>query len=141
MTALHRLPGDEPDRDTTLEHGELITAVELPAQDVAVRSTYRKARDRASYAFALASVAAGLVLDGGRVADVRLAWGGVAHKPWRATHAEAALVGARLSEDAVRAAAEAELAAAETDDESAYKVPLVRNLTTVTLMSLAEEGR
>jgi xanthine dehydrogenase YagS FAD-binding subunit len=141
MTALHRLPGDEPDRDTTLAHGELITAVELPAQDVAVRSTYRKARDRASYAFALASVAAGLVLDSGRVADVRLAWGGVAHKPWRATHAEAALLGARLDEDAVREAAEAELAAAETDEQSAFKVPLVRNLTIVTLMSLAEEGR
>ncbi|MEV7431615.1 MULTISPECIES: xanthine dehydrogenase family protein subunit M [unclassified Nocardioides] len=134
----HRLPGDRPEQDTTLAHGELVTAVELPASPVAARSTYRKARDRASYAFALVSVAAGVELDGGRVRDVRIAWGGVAHKPWRAEVAEEALRGQYLGEDAVRQAAEAELEAAVTDEQTAYKVAMVRNLTALTLTSLAE---
>ncbi len=93
LTDLHRLPGEHPEIETTLEPGELITAVELPALPFAARSTYRKVRDRASYAFALVSVAAALELDGGTVKDVRLALGGVAHKPWRAWKAEAALRG------------------------------------------------
>ncbi|WP_185996219.1 FAD binding domain-containing protein [Nocardioides campestrisoli] len=138
---LHRLPGDQPELDTTLAHGELIIAVELPEQAVAVRSTYLKARDRASYAFALASVAAGLVVEDGVVREVRLAWGGVAHKPWRAARAEAALLGRTLDEETVREAAEQELAAARVAEESAFKVPLVRNLTIHTLLSLAGEDR
>src|SRR6185295_11610497 len=87
LAELHRLPGEEPERDTVLGHGELITAVELPPLAFA-KSRYRKVRDRASYAFALVSVAAALDLAGGIVRDVRLALGGVAHKPWRATTAE-----------------------------------------------------
>ncbi|HEU5038306.1 MAG TPA: xanthine dehydrogenase family protein subunit M [Nocardioides sp.] len=138
---LHRLPGDRPERDTTLRHGDLITAVELPEQPVAARSTYRKARDRASYAFALVSVAAALELRDGVVEDVRIAWGGVAHKPWRARRAEAALVGRPLDGAAARAAAELELEAAETTAQTAYKVPMVRNLTALTLTTLAEDDR
>jgi xanthine dehydrogenase YagS FAD-binding subunit len=138
---LHRLPGDEPERDTTLRHGDLITAVELPEQSVAAHSTYRKARDRASYAFALVSVAAALELRDGLVEDVRLAWGGVAHQPWRARRAEAALVGRPLDEAAARAAAELELEAAEPTAQTAYKVPMVRNLTALTLTTLAEAAR
>ena len=88
---LHRLPGDRPDIETTLAPGELITAVELPAHAVAARSTYRKVRDRASYAFALVSVAAAIKVENGKVERVRIALGGVAHKPWRALKAEAAL--------------------------------------------------
>jgi xanthine dehydrogenase YagS FAD-binding subunit len=137
MAELHRLPGDEPQRDTTLRHGDLITAVELPASAAARRSTYVKARDRASYAFALVSVAAALELDGDTVRDVRIAWGGVAHKPWRATRAEQALRGQRLTEQAVRAAAEEELVAAETTHETEYKVAMVRNTTALAVRRLA----
>ena len=95
LVELHRLPGDRPDIDTQLGAGELITAIDLPALPFAARSTYRKVRDRASYAFALVSVAAALELDrDGRVAQARIAFGGVAHKPWRCERAEAALRGA-----------------------------------------------
>src|SRR5205823_9852644 len=100
---LHRLPGDAPERDTTLAHGELITAIELPP--ARGRSAYRKVRDRASYAFALVSAAAVLDVAGGDVADVRIALGGVAHKPWRAATAEARLRGGPATEEAFRAAA------------------------------------
>jgi xanthine dehydrogenase YagS FAD-binding subunit len=142
LTELHRLPGDRPDQDTTLAHGELITAVELPASAAARRSTYYKARDRASYAFALVSVAAALELeDDGSVRDLRLAWGGVAHRPWRATRAEELLRGAALSDDAVGAALDAELEAARTDEGSAYKVPMVRATTEHVLHRLTEGVR
>ena len=137
---LHRLPGDSPDRDTTLARGELITAIELPGETATPRSTYRKVRDRASYAFALVSVAAVLRLEEGVVRDVRVAWGGVAHKPWRSHRLEAALRGLRLDEETVRAAVDEELAAAETHDQTAYKIPMLRNVTTMTLLHLSEEG-
>ena len=90
LADLHRLPGDAPERDTTLRHGELITAVDLPALPIAARSAYRKVRDRASFAFALVSVATALELDddGETIADVRIAFGGLAHAPWRASRAE-----------------------------------------------------
>lgn len=84
----YRLPGDQPERDTTIEPGELIIAVALPPVPVAAHSTYRKVRDRASYAFALVSVAAALQVTDGRIDDVRLAFGSIAPKPWRATRAE-----------------------------------------------------
>jgi xanthine dehydrogenase YagS FAD-binding subunit len=135
-TALHRLPGDEPDHDTSLAHGELITSVELPASAVARTSTYVKVRDRASYAFALVSVAAGIDLDGDIVRDVRISWGGVAHKPWRATRAEEALRGQRLTEESVRDAANAELADAASTAGSAYKVAMVRNATALAFRRL-----
>ena len=135
---LHRLPGDHPERDTTLHHGELITAVELAASETARRSTYVKVRDRASYAFALVSVAAGVELEGDLVRDVRVAWGGVAHKPWRATRAEDALRGRTLADDGIEAAVYLELAAAETTDQTAYKLPMLRGATVTALRRLAE---
>jgi xanthine dehydrogenase YagS FAD-binding subunit len=138
---LHRLPGDDPSVDTTLGDDELITAVEIPSTAAGERSTYRKVRDRASYAFALVSVAGALDLDGRTVRDVRIAWGGVAHKPWRARRAEAALVGRELTEDAVRAAVDEELTAARTTDGTAYKIPMLRGSTALTLLRLAEEIR
>jgi xanthine dehydrogenase YagS FAD-binding subunit len=136
---LHRLPGDEPERDTTLEHGELITAVDLPPLDLAYNSKYRKVRERASYAFALVSVAAALDVEDGVVRDVRLALGGVAHKPWRATKAEEALRGEPAGEENFRAAAEIELEDARPLRENAFKVPLARNVITRTLLELSEE--
>jgi xanthine dehydrogenase YagS FAD-binding subunit len=136
---LHRLPGDEPERDTTLEHGELITAVDLPPLDFAYNSKYRKVRERASYAFALVSVAAALDVEDGVVRDVRLALGGVAHKPWRATKAEEALWGEPAGEENFRAAAEIELEDARPLRENAFKVPLARNVITRTLLELSEE--
>ncbi|RLV50911.1 xanthine dehydrogenase family protein subunit M [Nocardioides mangrovicus] len=141
-TELHRLPEEHPEHDTTLRHGELITAVELPSSPLAARSTYQKARDRASYAFALVSAAVGLDLDeDGTVRDVRIAWGGVAHKPWRATRAEDALRGEQPTEDAVRAAVDIELTGANTDDQSAYKLPMVRATTTYAVHRLLEGSR
>jgi len=137
---LHRLPGDEPQRDTTLEHGELITAVDLPPLGFASNSKYRKVRERTSYAFALVSVAAALDVDeDGTVRDVRLALGGVAHKPWRATKAEEALRGEPMNEANFRAAADIELEDAEPLRENAFKVPLARNVIARTLLDLSEE--
>jgi xanthine dehydrogenase YagS FAD-binding subunit len=141
LTDLHRLPGDHPERDTVLERGELITAVDLPPLPMAARSRYRKVRDRASYAFALVSVAAALQVADGVVGDVRLALGGVAHKPWRATTAEQALRGAPATQDSFRAAAEAELAGARTLPGNAFKVPLARNVIVSTLLELMEALR
>ena len=140
LVDLHRLPGDRPDLDTTLSRGDLVTSVEIPLTDLARRSTYVKARDRASYAFALVSVAGALDLDGDTVRDVRIAWGGIAHKPWRATRAEDALRGGPLTEERVREAAEAELADARTTEQNAWKVPMVRNATVQVLTALAEEA-
>ncbi|MCH1866232.1 xanthine dehydrogenase family protein subunit M [Nocardioides sp. CFH 31398] len=141
MTELHRLPGHHPERDTTLAHGELVTHVELTGSDLALRSTYVKVRDRASYAFALVSVAAGLELDGDGedavVRDVRLAWGGVAHKPWRATAAEDVLRGRPLDAAAVREAVDAETRDATTTTENAYKPAMLRGATTAALAALA----
>lgn len=139
LAGLHRLPGDEPQRDTTLRHGELITAVTVPDLSYGATSAYRKVRDRASYAFAVVSVAAAVDVSGGVVRDVRLAFGGVAHKPWRASTAEAALRGAPATEEAFRAAADAELEAAEPLRDNMFKVPLLANLVTRTLSDLSSE--
>ncbi len=136
LTDLHRLPEDHPEIETVLAPGELITAIELPALPFAARSTYRKVRDRASYAFALVSVAAALELDGGTVQDVRLALGGVATKPWRAWKAEAALKGRPATEDSFRAAAEAELADARPLRDNGFKVELARRTITAVLNEL-----
>jgi xanthine dehydrogenase YagS FAD-binding subunit len=136
---LHRLPGGDPSRDTTLQHGELITAVDLPAPDMP--STYRKVRDRASYAFALVSVAAALRVEDGVVRDVRLALGGVAHRPWRASAAEYVLRGLPATEASFARAAESELEAATPLPDNGYKLPLARNLLVRTLLALAEGPR
>jgi xanthine dehydrogenase YagS FAD-binding subunit len=140
MPGLHRLPGDAPERDTVLAHGDLITAVEVPGLPWATRSRYRKVRDRASFAFAVVSVAAALDLDeaGGAIRDARLALGGVAHVPWRALAAEDALRGAPATRESFEAAAEAELAAAVPLRDNAFKVSLAHNLIVRTLLELAE---
>jgi xanthine dehydrogenase YagS FAD-binding subunit len=138
LVELHRLPGGEPQRDTVLAHGELITAVDLPPLSFAKTSRYYKVRDRASYAFALISVAAALDVADGLVRDARIALGGVAHKPWRATLAEASLQGAPASEDAFLRAADAELAAAEPLHGNQFKVPLLRNTLALALRELAQ---
>jgi xanthine dehydrogenase YagS FAD-binding subunit len=138
VAELHRLPGDQPERDTLLEHGELITAVELPPLPAAALSRYRKVRDRASYAFALVSVAAVLEVRDGVVAGVRVGLGGVAHKPWRAAMLERALLGGPATPDGFHAAAEAELAEARPLRGNAFKVSLARNLVIATLQELAE---
>ncbi|MEV4644157.1 xanthine dehydrogenase family protein subunit M [Saccharopolyspora sp. NPDC049357] len=137
LVDLHRLPGHEPQRDTVLEHGELITSVDVPPLGFASTSRYRKARDRTSFAFALVSVAAALDVDGGAVRDVRLALGGVAHKPWRAVAAEDALRGATATAESFRRAADAELEAADPLPGNEFKVPLVRNMITGVLSDLA----
>jgi xanthine dehydrogenase YagS FAD-binding subunit len=137
LTDLHRLPGDRPDIETVLEPGELITAIELPALPIATRSTYRKVRDRASYAFAIISVAAALEIEGGRVTDARLALGGVAHKPWRAWGAEAALRGRLAGEAAFAAAADAALADAQPLKDNGFKVELAKRTLVGVLGNLA----
>lgn len=137
LTDFHRLPEDRPDIETVLKPGELITAVELPALPMARRSTYRKVRDRASYAFAIASVAAALELEGDTIKDVRLALGGVAHKPWRASKAEAALRGKPANEAVFSAAAEAELADARPLRDNGFKIELTRRTITAVLRDLA----
>lgn len=134
---LHRLPGDTPERDTVLEHGDLIIAVELPALRVAAHSAYYKVRDRASYAFALVSVAAALQVADGRVQEVRIALGGVSHKPWRALRAEASLRGAEAAAESFDRAAEAELAEARPLKHNAFKIPLARNTLRMVLRNLA----
>jgi xanthine dehydrogenase YagS FAD-binding subunit len=140
IPGLHRLPGTEPDRDTVLEPGELITAVELgPPPRPEAHHRYRKVRERRSFAFALVSVAVVLDLDrdGGTVTDVRIALGGVAHVPWRATIAEDALRGGRIDPERVAAAARAELDQAEPLRDNAYKVQLAHNLIVTTLLGLS----
>jgi xanthine dehydrogenase YagS FAD-binding subunit len=137
LVDLHRLPGEQPQRDTVLEHGELITAIDLPPLGFATNSRYRKVRDRASYAFALVSIAAAIDVVDGAVRDVRIALGGVAHKPWRATTAEEVLRDAPASEDSFRSAAEAELAEARPLTGNAFKIPLARNLIVRMLLDLA----
>ena len=138
---LHRLPEDRPDIETVLEPGELITAVELPAPNPAERATYRKVRDRSSYAFALVSVAAALELDGDAIVGARLALGGVAPKPWRARRAEEALRGQPPTEATFRKAADAELADARPLSGNAFKVELARRALAAVLQQLTEGAR
>ncbi|QUC59178.1 xanthine dehydrogenase family protein subunit M [Streptomyces sp. A2-16] len=132
--------GDTPHRETALPPGALITGVTLPPAPVAARSRYRKVRERASYAFAIGSVAAALDLRDGVVRDVRLAFGAVASRPWRATAAERVLTGAPADAETFAAAADAELAAAKPLPHNAYKVTLMRNLVVAVLTELTEEA-
>ncbi len=138
LADLHRLPEDHPEIETLLTPGELITAVELPALGFSARSAYRKVRDRSSYAFALVSVAAAIELDGDTVKDLRIALGGVAHKPWRAFKAEAALRGQPATAENFRAAAEAELADAQPLRDNAFKIELARRTMVAVLTELTE---
>ena len=134
----HRLPGATPNVDTNLQADELITAVDLPAMPFAVRSSYLKVRDRASYAFALVSVAAVLDLAADRkINNVRIALGGVAHKPWRALEAEKQLIGQVADEKAFRAAAETALQGAKGYKDNAFKIELAKRSIVRALMTTA----
>ncbi|MGH9943225.1 MAG: FAD binding domain-containing protein [Pyrinomonadaceae bacterium] len=130
----HRLPGDTPEKDTNLQHGELIVAIDLPKSNFAKNSYYLKVRDRASYAFALVAVAAALELEGGTIRQARVVLGSVAHKPWRSPEAEAALSGRPASEESFRRAAEAALKDAKPLAHNAYKVELGKRAIVRALM-------
>jgi len=140
LTEFYLPVGDTPHRETALPPGALITGVTLPPAPGAALSRYRKVRERASYAFAIGSIAAALEVQDGVVRDVRLAFGAVASKPWRARTAERVLVGAPADAETFAAAADAELASAEPLPHNGYKVTLMRNLVVAVLTELAEEG-
>jgi xanthine dehydrogenase YagS FAD-binding subunit len=135
IPGLHRLPGDKPQHDTVLNGGDLITAVELAAPTP--RSVYRKVRDRASFSFAVFSVAAVAELADGALKDVRIALGGVAHVPWRAERAEAVLRGSEPTPERLAEAAAAELEQARPLRDNAFKVQLARNVLVRTLAELS----
>jgi xanthine dehydrogenase YagS FAD-binding subunit len=136
----HRLPGDTPEKDNNLQHGELIVAIDLPKSNFAKNSYYLKVRDRASYAFALVAVAAALDLNGGTIRQARVVLGGVAHKPWRSTEAEAALSGRPASEETFRRAAEAALKDARPLAHNAYKVELGKRAIIRALMRASRQA-
>jgi xanthine dehydrogenase YagS FAD-binding subunit len=136
----HRLPGDTPEKDNVLEHGELITAIEIPSSALGSNSYYLKVRDRSSYAFALVSVAAGFEVKGGMIQKSRIAMGGVAHKPWRAAIAEKSLQGKRPTEDAIKAAAEAEMKEAKPLEHNGYKVELGKRALILALKRALKVG-
>ena len=141
IAEFHRLPRNTPERDTNLGRGELIVAVDLPAMPFATRSHYLKVRDRASYAFALVSVAA--ILDVGsskKIKAARVALGGVAHKPWRASKAEQELSGKTADEKTFRAAAEAELAAAKGYKHNSFKIELAKRAIVRALSTVAAKA-
>jgi xanthine dehydrogenase YagS FAD-binding subunit len=136
----HRLAGETPHVETELMPDELITGIDIAPLSFGRNSLYRKVRDRASYAFALVSVAAALEMEGGKVSRVRLALGGVAHKPWRAFEAERALTGANADRKAFEHAAEAELASAHGFEHNAFKIELARRTIVSVLNELAERS-
>jgi xanthine dehydrogenase YagS FAD-binding subunit len=137
----HRLPGNTPEKDNTLEHGELITSIEIPKNNFAGKSYYLKVRDRASYAFALVSVAAALEMNGNKIKDARVALGGVSHKPWRATEAEKFLKGKDATEANFKAAAEAEMKAAKPLEHNKFKVELGKRAIARALMMAMNGGK
>ena len=139
LADLYRSPAGAPDRETVLQYADLIAAVEIPGLTDAANSDYRKVRDRASYAFALVSVAAVLRVEDNQVAHIRLALGGVAPRPWRAHSAERELLGLPATEDSFRAAAEAELAAATGREHNAFKPQLALRTIVATLRRLATQ--
>src|SRR2546423_3868926 len=122
----HRLPGDTPQTDTNLQSDELIVSVDVPSSSLAKRSHYLKVRDRAQYAFALVSVAAAIELRNGKISAVRVALGGVSHKPWRSTEAEEVLSDAAVNRQTFRAAAEAALKDAVPQKYNAFKIELAK---------------
>ncbi|OUL22294.1 xanthine dehydrogenase family protein subunit M [Nostoc sp. 106C] len=140
FTEFHRLPGNTPQRDTNLEVGELITAVILPPVPLAKSGVYLKLRDRTSYAFALVSVAAAIDLKGERIQDVRLALGGVAHKPWRSIEAEKFLIGKTAESTTFQQAAEIALKGATPLSDNAYKVDLAKRAIRRALTISAKGG-
>jgi xanthine dehydrogenase YagS FAD-binding subunit len=136
----HRLPGNTPHIETDLQPDELITSIQIPAFGFAKNSLYRKVRDRASYAFALVSVAAALETENGAIKNVRLALGGMAHKPWRAFGAEKVLEGAATTAETFRRAAEAELANARGYAHNSFKIELAKRTIISVLSELTEKG-
>ena len=138
ISEFHRLPGESAHIDTTLQPGELITSVDLPAASPGCRSVYRKVRDRASYAFALVSAAVILELDNQRIRNLRIALGGVAHKPWRAVRAEAMLNGQIAGRALFERAMDAELAEAKGYRDNAFKIPLARRTVVGALTELTQ---
>ncbi|WP_392891607.1 FAD binding domain-containing protein [Pseudomonas migulae] len=137
----HRLPGDAPEQDNQLADDELITAIELPAAGFSAHSHYLKIRDRASYAFALVSVAAALDMNGPIIGEARLALGGVAHKPWRDQNVESWLVGKAASVETFTAAADAMLQNAEPLEHNAFKVQLAHRAIIRALSDAAQGGQ
>lgn len=137
----HRLPGDMPEKDNTLNHGELITSIELPKNNFATRSYYVKVRDRASYAFALVSVGAALDVNGTKIRAARIAMGGVAHKPWRAMEAEKFLVGKDATEANFTQAAEMEMKNAKGFEHNKFKIELGRRAIVRALLMAMNGGK
>jgi xanthine dehydrogenase YagS FAD-binding subunit len=140
INELHRLPGHRPDVETELAPGELITGVELPALPLYRHSTYRKVRDRSSYAFALVSVAAALDVRGGVIQDAALALGGVAHKPWRRPEAETRLVGREPTDAVFGEAADLLLQGARPASQNGFKVALARRAIVRALQTAREQS-
>jgi len=140
FTTFHRLPEDTPHIETELEPGELITSIVIPKLDAARHSVYRKVRDRSSYAFALVSIAAVLEVGNGLIRAVRIAFGGVAHKPWRAYPAEELLEGAAATSENFQRAADAALAGAEGFEHNSFKIELAKRLIVSTLAQLSAGG-
>ncbi len=134
----HRLPGDTPEIDTSLKSDELITSVDLPDEDFTTHYTYLKLRDRASYAFALVSVAAALRMEGGTIAEARVALGGVAHRPWRLPAAEALLKGVEPGPEVFGKVADALLEGAVAQSQNAFKIPLARRAIVRALKQAAD---
>ncbi|MDN3657409.1 xanthine dehydrogenase family protein subunit M [Ferruginibacter paludis] len=141
FTAYHRLPGDQPQKDNTLQPGELITAIEIPKNNFAENSYYLKVRDRASYAFALISVAAAMELKNNKIVRVSIAMGGVAHKPWRASVAEKYLLHKEATEANFKIAAANEMKLAKPLEHNLYKVELGRKALVRALMQAANGGK
>jgi xanthine dehydrogenase YagS FAD-binding subunit len=133
----HRLPGNQPEKDNTLQNNEMIVSVEIPDNAFNKNAYYMKVRDRASYAFALVSVAAALNMDGKVIKDARLAMGGVAHKPWRLKEAEKALVGKPATEETFRQAAEVAMQGAKAYKYNAFKLKLGPNVIVEALKNAA----
>ena len=137
---LYRLPGETPERDTNLAPGDLITAVHVPnATRFSARSTYLKVRDRASFEFAIVSVAAALQIENGRIVEAKLAAGGVAPLPWRLDRAEAALVGRTLDTQIIAAAGELVVEHARPLADNGFKIALLRNAVIRALQTLGSE--
>ena len=136
----HQLPGDHPEKDNSLKQGEFITAIELPENGFAERSYYLKIRERSSYAFALISVAAALEMDGNQIKQVRIALGGLAHKPWRASVAEKYLTGKEATEINFSTAAEMELKNARPLEHNKYKIPMAEKAIARALKGAMQGG-
>jgi xanthine dehydrogenase YagS FAD-binding subunit len=140
VNEFHRLPVENPEKDNNLAHGELITAIELPKNNFANKSYYLKVRDRASYAFALVSVAAALEMNGGNIKQSRIVLGSMAHKPWRSTEAENALNGKPANEETFKVAAEIALREAKPLKHNAYKVELGKRAIVLALQRAMNGG-